>query len=1141
MPFGGSIKLTGESEYRKAISDITNNLKILSSEMKIVDSNFDKTDTSTEALSKRNEVLKKTLEQLKTKLDQATQSYNKLSSEVKTQEKEHDALSKEYQKQKAVLDGMKGTLLEGTETYQKQAKKVEDLGNQLKKSSTNIEANKNSLTKMNVEMNNVQAQYDKTNNEIQKNTKQIEDNKHNLDENKNSVNKLSSALENQESAVDKAKEGFTVLKGVLANLVSQGISKAVNGLKQFASTMITTSASIKAENAKFEQTFGDMADQATNAIERVANETGIVNTRLRDTASNIYAFARSSGATVPEAMALMETALQATADSAAYYDKSLEESADTLQSFLKGNYANDAALGVSATEFTRNAKATELFGKKYNELSEIQKQQTLLKMVTDSQKLSGAMGQASRETDGFENVTGNLKETWRQFKAQVGSKFLENLIPILKNVTQRFKEWAKSVDWDKFGKAVDKAFKILIDAFSWIMKNSKVIISAFVGIITAFATAKVISFGSAIAGVIKTLTGAPTIITGVKTAMEALNLTTLANPYVLLASAIAGVIAGLVAWGIASNNNKGTLELETENIKKQAEEIQKNKEAYEEMAETRQNAINEGFSEMEYYQSLAKELEKIVDENGKVKEGYEGRASFITSTLKDALGVEIEYTDGVVKGYNNIKDSIDQLIEKKRAEIVLSAQEEAYRTAIQKRGEALTTLNEIQKSINTKTKEYENIQKQLATNADENGITLTASQRTMKENLLQTLDEQLQGYRDNYQQQKDIVAEYAYNIGQYETNMALMHEGKYTEMTNVAWNHVKALGESGDNKKALLEEQLANERSYLDTMLKSRQETNSNVLDGQIKNTQDIIANLEEQMKQYESTTETGTNEVLVTWQNALGNQLSEITGKNIEFKDAGNGTVQMYADGIKQGNPTATENMRQLVSDTIQKVKDGEASADQASQMILQGLYNGLSQEQKRRMILDSMNTLGTNSISSLQRAVDAHSPSRETYAIGGYILDGMKNGIDRQDKRNSIFRSLSNFGGSLISNLKAKLGIASPSKETKKMGEFLIEGLNVGIDKEEDSTINKVKGFGQNVVGTLQDELNKSTATLGEVDFNKASSSTKVKINTSEQEMNNMNMVKAFVEALNQSQIEMGDGFVKFINKTVAKEIYS
>ena len=198
---------------------------------------------------------------------------------------------------------------------------------------------------------------------------------------------------------------------------------------------VKSAADIKAANSQFEQTFGDLQDTATAAIGRIAEEAGILDTRMKGIGSSIYAFAKSSGADSAEAMALMEEALQATADAAAYYDRSLDETSESLMSFLKGNFANDAALGVSCTEVTRNAKAVELFGKKYNELSEIQKQQTLLKMVTDAQELSGAMGQAARESDGFENVMGNLKESARLLAAEFGEVLLPKVIELMQKAT----------------------------------------------------------------------------------------------------------------------------------------------------------------------------------------------------------------------------------------------------------------------------------------------------------------------------------------------------------------------------------------------------------------------------------------------------------------------------------------------------------------------------------------------------------------------------------------------------------------------------------------------------------------------------------------------------------------------------------
>lgn len=200
-------------------------------------------------------------------------------------------------------------------------------------------------------------------------------------------------------------------------------------------TCVKSSAEVEAMNSQFEQTFGDLQSQATEAFQSVATESGILQTRLQGIGTSIYAFAKSSGADSAEAMELMETALMATADASAYYDRSLEDTAESLKSFLKGNYENDSALGLSCTETTRNAKAMEMFGKKFNDLSEIQKQQTLLEMVTDAQELSGAMGQASRESDGFENVMGNLKESVRLLGAGFGAVLLPTVIDLIQKGT----------------------------------------------------------------------------------------------------------------------------------------------------------------------------------------------------------------------------------------------------------------------------------------------------------------------------------------------------------------------------------------------------------------------------------------------------------------------------------------------------------------------------------------------------------------------------------------------------------------------------------------------------------------------------------------------------------------------------------
>lgn len=296
-----------------------------------------------------------------------------------------------------------------------------------------------------------------------------------------------------DSSINKITSSFETVKNNIGSVIKTAskIGAVVTTVgTALAAVGVDTAAEVRAEASAFEQTFGDMQDTATKAIGNVAEKSGILQTRLNTLGSKIYAFARSSGGDAVESMNLMERALKVAADSAAYYDTSLEQTSETLQSFLKGNFENDAALGLSATETTRNAAAMELFGQKYNDLSEIQKQETLLKMVEDSQKLSGALGQASREADGWENVLGNLKESWRQLKAAFGAPILDSVTPMLQNATAAVQDFTAKVDWEKVANAVTQSFDTAVNAVTALANTIETLAPIIAVAAGAFASLK---------------------------------------------------------------------------------------------------------------------------------------------------------------------------------------------------------------------------------------------------------------------------------------------------------------------------------------------------------------------------------------------------------------------------------------------------------------------------------------------------------------------------------------------------------------------------------------------------------------------------------------------------------------------------
>lgn len=461
---------------------------------------------------------------------------NNIIQQAKTLDSEMRAVTSSFTKSTSAEEKSAATSKILAQQIEVQKQRVQELSSMLEKSAQKYGENDTRTLKWKEAVNKATAELNKMENE--------------LSDAADSTDDLGDAMED---AGDSALTFGDVLKAnVLSQAIVDGVKRLASAVKDIAVEFIDSAASIKAEWSQFSQTFGEFEDEAKSVISGVAKPAGILETRLNTLGAQIYAFARASGGDAEESMSLMETALRVAADGAAYYDRSLEDTAETLQSFLKGNYENDAALGVSATETTRNAAAMDLFGKKFNDLTEIQKQQTLLQMVVDAQELSGAMGQAAREADGWENVQGNLNEAWRQFQGNVGGPFLEQLVPIVQNITDAFLEWQESFDWEGFGEAVSNFVGQLIE-------NGPVLISIIAGIAAGFVAWNVASMIMGVVDVIKKTTAA---LQAGKTATEALNIAMNASPIVLIITLIAGLVAALVTlWNTNEDFRNSVIEI----------------------------------------------------------------------------------------------------------------------------------------------------------------------------------------------------------------------------------------------------------------------------------------------------------------------------------------------------------------------------------------------------------------------------------------------------------------------------------------------------------------------------------------------------------------------------------------------------
>ena len=297
--FGGAIKLTGESEYKKALKQITQNLKEVSSEMKVVTNQFGRNDTSVKALTAKQDALNNKLKEQTNKLNLIQTEYKRLSGQYEENTKRHNALVASYDKEKAELDRIEKELGESSKEYQEQKSKVDALAKEVAKSTTAQEANEKSMSDMRVEMNKAQAEVNKTTRELDNLEKQLQESTAAEKQAETETAKLGKSISDQETKlaglktaykdavlqygknstqakalagdierlsgelaqnktkmsevdtaadaldktmldVDKSTEkvdgGFTVLKGTLADLASAGLQKIAEALSSLAST-----------------------------------------------------------------------------------------------------------------------------------------------------------------------------------------------------------------------------------------------------------------------------------------------------------------------------------------------------------------------------------------------------------------------------------------------------------------------------------------------------------------------------------------------------------------------------------------------------------------------------------------------------------------------------------------------------------------------------------------------------------------------------------------------------------------------------------------------------------------------------------------------------------------------------------------
>ena len=561
---------------------------------------------------------------------------------------------------------------------------------------------------------------------------------------------------------------------------------------------------------------------------------------------------------------------------------------------------------------------------------------------------------------------------------------------------------------------------------SWVKNNKALVIGMVTGLTTAFVGYKVATLAA------KAAEEGITIATMARTAAQtALNAVMAANPVGLFVTGIAALTAGLIAWGVASDDAeketkdytqaindmngavitvKGSVaELKTEEdylktasdnaaaaIKGQkaetvgakdetvyfidkvveitederilAEKAAEVAKQFREQKTATNEACGEINSQMTYVTTLADELFRLADNSGKVKKADEERAKFIINELNKHLGTEYELTNGIVKNYQDLEKEIYDVIKAKTAQMLLDENQDDYLAAIKARDGAL-------KAAQTTYQDYVNT---LATNAEKI---------------------------------KDIEAD----IADYEKKRDNAIIAGSIQVANTYDKKVKSLQE----EKKALEKNNADKKKLYDDAVKSYSEYTATII-----NYEDAMVDMQE--GNYDAVISMYVGQAVAAQE--YSGTLDEETKKNLDTLYNTAIKTKIEAERIKTNFESGVEGY------TWEMCREADAAY-----------------------------------VAAFKEWNNAYD---EAYGIGKNMDAGLRDGLESQ--RQSLINKMVNISNAVLNATKKAFGINSPSKKTRAMGVNLGEGAKLGIDDSAKGVITAAKDMANDALVPMRAIIN-------------------------------------------------------------------
>lgn len=486
------------SELKSAMQEAKRQVAIANSEFKAVSSSMDDWSKSSDGISAKLKQLDSNLKNQKTILSNLERQYELTVQEMGEGSKAADDLKVKINNQKAVINNTEKEI----SNYESSLKQVNEAEKQAVKSGKTV----------------------------------------------------AEVLDNVEQEAKDAGDGFTVMKGAIANFAGNILSSMVGGIKDAASNIMglaDETREYRTELGKLETAFttaGHSTDAATKTYKDLYAVLGDEGQTVE--ASNMLAKLCDSEKELAE-WTNIATGVYGTFGSSLPIENLAEAANETAKTgALTGGLA-DALNWAGVNE--------ESFQESLDKCSSEQERQ---KLITET--LNGLYSEAAKkyeETNKSVMDANRANSDYTDTLATMGEK-IEPVTTTLKEgfneLLQKLLELVGDVDMEAFTSKIEEGFKVLKDdvlpaikdGLQWIIDNKDIIIAGLAGIAAGFIAFNVASMIMSVVNAFKAFKLANE---GATVAQWLLNAAMNANPIMLIVTLLVAVVAGIVAF-IATND-----------------------------------------------------------------------------------------------------------------------------------------------------------------------------------------------------------------------------------------------------------------------------------------------------------------------------------------------------------------------------------------------------------------------------------------------------------------------------------------------------------------------------------------------------------------------------------------------------------